>query len=279
MTYRTIVVELDDSREAEKRLGIAASLAVANEAHVVGVTRTNGGLAQASGPAETSRLRNRFQHAMDRPGVRSCEIRTLEGDAACGVSLQGCYCDLLILGQDPGHGQPVQQHVDFLEFVVLNAGCPVLVVPGQQMRAGGDSPLKTGAVETEAHTGSHVIIGWNASRSAGRAVRDAMPILVRATKVHLVVINAGSTQGKQGLHGEEPGADMALYLSRHGVDVEVVQLTVDVDAGKALLSFADRFSCDLIVAGGMAHHAGSSLFGGATRTLLEHAHLPVLMSH
>lgn len=277
MSYKTILVELDDSNTAEIRIGIASSLA-AEDAHVVGAvlagnvaqTQRDGDLSAEAGIPEEAN--QRFRRVANRLGIRSIETRTIDGDVANAMSVQGCYCDLLVLGQDPGRGETMSQHVDFLEYVVLNAGCPVLVVPERQMRIGA-----------EARVGSHVLVGWNASRSAGRAVRDAMPVLVRASRVDLMVINAGNgkgAQGKQGLHGEEPGADIALFLARHGVNVQVVQLIVDEEAGKTMLSFADRLSSNLIVAGGMAHpHAGRLLTGGATRTLLEHAHLPVLMSH
>jgi len=272
MPYKTIAVELD-SGQAEMRIAIAASLAMTDESHVVGVMLAPGTLQAEPILKESSQRNDFFRRAMDRPGVRSYETRTLQGDGADALSLQGCYCDLMILGQDPGLGEPVSQHIDFVEYVVLNAGCPVLTIPGQQMRIGSE----TGPADLERHVGSHVMIGWNASRSAGRAVRDAMPILVRAVKVHLAVINAGRMQG---MHGEEPGADIALYLARQGVNVEVLQLIVDEEPGETLLSFADRLSCNLLVAGGMAHpYSRSFLMGGATRTLLQHAHLPVLMSH
>ena len=82
-------------------------------------------------------------------------------------------------------------------------------------------------------------------------------------------------------HGEEPGADIALYLARHGVKVTVSRVDApDLDVGNQLLSRAFDLSADLIVMGAWGHSRLRELIlGGVTRTLLESMTVPVLMAH
>jgi nucleotide-binding universal stress UspA family protein len=170
----------------------------------------------------------------------------------------------MVLEQGDARSDAPAFSTDFVEYVVINCACPVLVVPGS-----------ASGTESGASTGDRVLIAWNASSMAARAVRDAMPFLMRAGKVHVAIINSAPDTP-----GTEPGAQVAAYLARHGIDAEVVRQTVDTDAGSALLSLADRLSSTLLVMGCAAHQRGRGLLiGGATRTVLQSARIPVLMSH
>lgn len=281
MSYKSVLVQVDGIDPIGPRVEIAVGIALAEEAHLIGAAPATIGAEQtpatASDPGSVepapaiaeggspARLRadaalDRFDDMARRNGVASFERRLIEGDPATGFSLQGRYADLLVLGQNDGRSDSPAPRADFLEYVVINCARPVLVVPA----TGNGGPV-----------GSRVLIGWNAGVAAARAVRDAVPFLIRAKQVHVVIINADPD-----VHGEEPGADIALYLARHGINVEVVRQTVDADAGRTLLSMADRLSCDLLVMGCVAHmHTRSLLLGGATRTVLQSTHIPVLMSH
>ena len=121
------------------------------------------------------------------------------------------------------------------------------------------------------------MVGWNAGREAARAVADALPLLVRAAAVEVLIIDA--ERGPAG-HGQEPGADIARYLARHGAQVEVRRLSSDgEDLGRLLLSQAAAFGADLLVMGAYGHaRLNELIFGGVTRTALRDADLPVLMS-
>jgi nucleotide-binding universal stress UspA family protein len=121
-----------------------------------------------------------------------------------------------------------------------------------------------------------VLLAWNASREATRATTDALPFLKAADKVVVAPVKPD-----RAAHGEAPGTDIGLYLSRHGVRVEVAAIQgTDLDAGNALLSRAADLSIDLIVMGGYGHSRMSELIlGGVTRTMLESMTVPVLMSH
>jgi nucleotide-binding universal stress UspA family protein len=167
-----------------------------------------------------------------------------------------------VLGQvDPD--EPPYVGRDLPEQVVLASGRPVLVVPHDW----APGPL-----------GDRVLLAWDASRAAARALSDAVPILERAESV--LVVSATPKSIWLGLV-ELPGADMALHLARHQIEVEVQTVDTDgMETGDALLSFAADRGCDLLVMGAYAHSRVRELvLGGATRTILNSMTLPVLMAH
>jgi nucleotide-binding universal stress UspA family protein len=175
---------------------------------------------------------------------------------------------LLVIGQnDPDHFSPAVMD-DFTEDVVLHSARPVLIVPYV-----GHFP----------EVGKRILISWDASKEATRAIQYALPLLRQADIVQVVIFNANrSTE----LHGEEPGADIALYLARHGIKVEVSQHQTGsdrqdkLDVGNALLSLANDFSSDLLVMGAYGHSRfRETILGGVTRTILGSMTLPVLMAH
>ena len=108
-----------------------------------------------------------------------------------------------------------------------------------------------------------MLVAWNASREATRAVNDALPLLEAAAKVTVLVVNPAV--GMRG-HGEVPGADMALHLARHGVRAEASALTShDVEIGALLLSQAAELEADLIVMGAYGHSRLRELVMGGAR--------------
>jgi nucleotide-binding universal stress UspA family protein len=122
-----------------------------------------------------------------------------------------------------------------------------------------------------------ILVAWNAGREAVRAVADARALLVRAEAVEVLVVDP---EGRRAGHGEEPGADIARHLARHGAQVEVRRLSSGgEDVGRVLLSQAAAFGADLVVMGAYGHsRLNEWIFGGVTRTILREAGLPVLMS-
>jgi nucleotide-binding universal stress UspA family protein len=148
------------------------------------------------------------------------------------------------------------------EKLLLASGAPILVIP---------TGWKCEPI------GKKILIGWNASREARRAVADALPFLVAARSVTLLVVDSDERAGR---HGEEPGADIALYLARHGVHVEVEQVSSHGAAvAEIIQSSAADHGVDLIVIGAYSHaRSVEMVFGGVTRTLLKQTPIPVLMS-
>jgi nucleotide-binding universal stress UspA family protein len=122
-----------------------------------------------------------------------------------------------------------------------------------------------------------VLVAWNATRESIRAVADAMPLLAKAEAVEVLV--ADHQRRPEG-HGQEPGADIARHLARHGAHVEVRRMSSEgKDVGTLLLSQAATFRADLLVMGAYGHsQLREWVFGGVTRTVLYEAGLPVLMS-
>jgi nucleotide-binding universal stress UspA family protein len=280
MPYKDLLVHLDESKSCARRVDAAVRLAARHGAHLTGVypiveipllnyireqiPRELQASMEAEAQAQADLALKRFREAAERGGV-ACETRTdraLDTTLASVVSMHARYADLVVLGQaDPD--APPYAGSDLPEEVVLASGRPVLMVPHD--RAPG--PF-----------GDRVLVAWDASRAAARAVGDAMPILEQAISVLVVSINPKSTPAG---HGELPGADIALHLARHEVSAEVEAVDTDrMDTGDALLSFAADHGCDLLVMGAYAHSRVRELvLGGATRTILQSMTLPVLMAH
>lgn len=147
--------------------------------------------------------------------------------------------------------------------LLRTSGVPILIVPDTKVVAG---------------VGDRVLVAWNASREARRAITDAMPFIAMAKAVTILVIDAD-----KGIHyyGEEPGADLALHLARHGAHVEVTQVSSDgVPIAEVILAHAAKHGADLIVAGARSHSRPTEIiFGGVTRSLLAQLTIPLLMSH
>lgn len=279
MGYKTILVHVDDSTHVDERIRIAARIAAIEGAHLIGAAMTgvsrfvyrNTDLNENDpniGPhMELVRERARSALAAFEPkikslGVTSYEQRLIDDDAGSGLTLQASYSDLVVVGQtDPEEISPAKMP-ELPAYVVMNAGRPVLIVP----YAGHFDNLA-----------GNVLIAWDGSTQATRAVTSAIPLLKRATIAKVVIFNADANPG---IHGEQPGADIALYLARHNVNVEVLQKKTVLDIGNALLSLVADESADLLVMGGYGHSRFREvLLGGATRTILASMTVPVLMSH
>jgi len=280
MSYRTILVHVDKSANTASRITLAANLADREGAHLVGTAMTGvprymyaGSPFDLTGAMVTEYVRfastradealAAFEEITARIGVQSVESRRREEDEYFGLCLQARYADLVVLSQANAEDRDTGGLLlDLPEYVVLNCGRPVLLVP------------KAGEFES---VGSRPLIAWNGSMEAARAITAAIPLLKRANKVTVALFDA--QVGDNG-HGEEPGADIALYLARHGVKVEVQRNRSPIDAGKAILSLATDLNADLLVMGAYGHSRFREvMLGGATRTVLATMTLPVLMVH
>jgi nucleotide-binding universal stress UspA family protein len=199
-----------------------------------------------------------FDDIVRRYGVRSewRSVPYLSED----VEVHAHYADLAVVARPDPAGQTAGPP-GLVESLVLTSGRPVIVVPPRGM----------------ASRGRRILVGWNAGREAVRAVGDALPLLVRAEAVEVSIVDP---ERQRAAHGEEPGADIARYLARHGVHVEVRRLSSGgEDVGHVLLSQATALGADLVVMGAYGHsHLSEWIFGGVTRTVLHEAGLPVLMS-
>jgi nucleotide-binding universal stress UspA family protein len=121
-----------------------------------------------------------------------------------------------------------------------------------------------------------VMVCWDGSRAATRAIADSLPFLAKAKAVEIVIVGS-----KEGQRDQVPGADLGQHLARHGLKVDVKRITSpEIDVASTILSYAADSNADMIVMGGYGHsRLREFVLGGVTRGLLESMTVPVLMSH
>jgi nucleotide-binding universal stress UspA family protein len=279
MDYATILVHLDASRRTHQRLHIAIRLAQDFHATLVGLL--------AIGHADPSSIRylvdgdryltsyrewhnhigevarHAFFGATDELLIPT-EWHAPEGGAVDCVVAQAHTADLLVLGQhDPADKDAFVGH-HFVESVVLQCGRPVLVVP-----YAGVFP----------QSGKNVLVAWNGSREAARAIHDALPFLRRAQTIDVVTWTQPDAPLNQ---WRSPPRYAIEWLARHQVQARLHDINVASgdDTGQMLLSMAADQGSDLIVMGAYGHGRMRELvMGGVTRTLLASMTVPVLLSH
>ena len=280
MAYKTILVHVDGSAQQESRMRACAPLAAADDAHLVGGAATgfswldlallSGSMAAPVSPAGFEALRataashlDLFREQAARLGVASSEARLIEDVPTYALLLQARYADLVVLSQDQDDAPDQPARVRRLpEHLALHGARPVLVVPASYDGA----PIP-----------GTVVAGWDGSVQAMRALNAALPLLTRADSVKLALVDPDRLTE---LHGDEPGADMALWLARHGVKVEVVVERGAVTAGRTLVRLAQDVGAGLMVSGAYGHSRYREwVLGGATRELLERAPVPLLIAH
>jgi nucleotide-binding universal stress UspA family protein len=276
MSYKTILVHVDAGKRCPMRMDLAIQLARKHDAHLVGLHslapfEPPGYVMAEMGPAiidaqrqiaakELARAEAEFTRRVSAAGLAKVEWRSAADDPVEAVTLHARYADLVVIGQsDPS--EDARLPLDFPERVVLGGGRPVLILPS----AGSFTAV-----------GKRILVAWNGSPEATRAVTDAIPLLQQADNVHIMAINPREEE-----RAHVPGADIGLYLARHGVRVEIkTDQGAEIDVGNELLSRAADLDADLIVMGGYGHSRLKEwVLGGATRTILESMTAPVLMSH
>jgi nucleotide-binding universal stress UspA family protein len=215
---------------------------------------------RAESQAEADRAQHAFDENARRAGVSADSIviaATASGAAEKFAEFARDY-DLSIVAQ----AQPDYDIAETLaiEGALFSSGRPVLVVPYIQ-----SSGLKL----------DRVMVCWDGSRNAARAIGDAMPFLLRAGTVEVVTI-----EGRE-RRNELAGAKIAAHLARHGLKVELKPIVApDLDVANAILSYAADASTNFIVMGGYGHtRLREFVLGGATSGLLDAMTVPTLMAH
>lgn len=274
MDYRTILVHTDEARSSDARIAFAAAFAVRHDAHLVGMVPT-GLLRYLYGAApdgyfgdltplfeslrEAAEQRaGRFDTLVRKAGLAAFEHRICDEETGFALAGQSMCADLVIASQtDPE--DPATAHAAIPEYVALHAPCPVLVLP----YAGQFSP-----------DFKRILVAWNASPESARAVRQALPLLVRADEVEVAIFEGNASGGTAG------GPEIALFLSRHGVKVSLWQESVAADVADALLSRVSDYHAQLLVTGCYGHtRLREILLGGVSRTVLRSMTVPTLMAH
>jgi nucleotide-binding universal stress UspA family protein len=278
--WKSIAVFLDDTPKGEKIGKCAAALAYRCGAHLIGIHGMSCNPAEhppdsfACGKKAIDEVFARLRAAEEQKSLAvdrlftalslkqgvSAEFRMIRSYRADDDTvLNSLHCDLVVIGHPDPPGLPKGWSP---ERLLMASGVPVLIIP----------------TEWKSETiGNNILVGWNASREARRAMVDAMPFLNAAQSVTVLVVDPAKRADE---HGEEPGADIALCLARHGAHVDVEQATSDGSPiGEVILSRALNRGVDLIVIGAYSHARWAEIiFGGVTRTLLTQMPVPVLVS-
>lgn len=277
MSLKDIIVHLDTTEACRQRVQAGINLAQEHGANLTGVAVLHQPYIPAYAEAQIgveiieqqqaaqrdalSEIGNGFDTMTSEAGV-SAGWRIVEGEPVDKLSEQARYADLIILSQRPD-SEVLQSGYEIPDRVLLGAGRPVLIIP---------------TIYDGKPFGRRIMVGWDAGRTAARAVHDAMPLLKAADAVTIMVVNP--KPGTDG-HGDLPGADLAAHLARHGVTAEADHTqSKDVSVGDLLLSRGADAQSDMIVIGGYGHARWRELvLGGVTQHLLVNMPLPILMSH
>ena len=274
---KDIVVNLSVNQEGGPAGDYAVSVASALDARLAGVAFVYDPIVPVSGagyiPAEVIETQqadneagakaaiDRFAAATARAGL-SAEPLTLTASLAGAGEQFGRIArrfDLAIVGQANPETSTIEDII--AEATLFESGRPMIVVPYIQK-----APLKL----------DNVMVCWDGSRQAARAIGDALPLLAKAGRVEIVIIT--SERGKQ---DEIAGADMAQHLARHGLKVEVHRISGgNIDVADALLSHVADNGTDFMVMGGYGHsRLREFVLGGVTHSILRSMTVPALMAH
>jgi nucleotide-binding universal stress UspA family protein len=255
----------------------AISMAVALEAHIAGVTFAydpielmsqlsymGGNLVEKDLPdyrGEANATLDRFSEAAGRLTNSSGRLM-LPADLTSSGGQFGRIArrfDLSVVAQPEAEGAAVDKMI--VEGALFDSGRPVIVVPYIQA-----APFKL----------DRLMICWDGSRPAARAIADAMPLLGVAKHAEVVIV-VDEPDKEDELHG----IGIGQHLARHGVDVNINRIIRgEVDVAGALLSHSADSDADLIIMGGYGHSRFRELvLGGVTRSMLRSMTAPVLMSH
>jgi nucleotide-binding universal stress UspA family protein len=274
---KDLVVNLTIGAERDYAAEFAISVAEVFSAHIAGIAfayepvlppSVMGGIPanyieaqRADAEKAASDAVARYEEKARLAGV-SVESRVMGASLAGASDLFGRVArrfDLSVVGQ--AEPDKVAAEDLIIETALFESGRPVVVVPYIQ-RAG--------------LTLDRVMIGWDGSKNAARAIADALPFLSRAKSVDVVIVASDGVKSD-----ELPGADIAQHLARHGLTVEVKRIVSGgIDVANTVLSYAADSAIDFIVMGGYGHsRLREFILGGATRGILTSMTVPVLMSH
>jgi nucleotide-binding universal stress UspA family protein len=279
MSYKTVLLHLNDVRRARRLAQAGAVLSEAFDAHLIGLhvfpayrltppipLPVGGnviGRIKAHLREETDQIAAAFKDAtVTRPGATEWRCITSERrDAAQVVLEQGRAVDLIVASQTDPRWE-LSDVLDFPERLAIESGRPVLVVPNEV---------------TLPELPRRVLVGWKPCREAARAVFDALPLLKAAEEVEVLTFDSGQPAPE----GQLPDTELAAALARHGVDVVLASRQAsDAAVGQEFLRRASEMRADLLVLGAYGHSRLRELaFGGVTRHVLREMTLPVLFSH
>ena len=279
MHFKTILTVVTDQDMLPSTLAHAVTVAEAYDGHLeilcFGVDRTQTGYYYAGAnamvlqetltraTAEGEALAKSARETLEKTNVRWGVDHGVAQLADIGrhVAARARFCDLVVLPQPYGEGKGIELE-PVIEGALFDGQVPVLVVPDSLDPA--PNPQR-------------VVIGWNEGSEAMRAVRSALPILEKADKVHVVVIDPP----KHGPNRSDPGGMLSEFLSRHGVKAEIDVLAKTMPrVSDVLMRHVEDVGADMVVMGAYGHSRfREAILGGATRNMLEQVGVSVFMAH
>ncbi|WP_395647886.1 universal stress protein [Terricaulis sp.] len=191
------------------------------------------------------------------------EVRDATVEAALAhneVVAHARIADLVVMARDRAHRMA---RYELVCDTLFRSGRPMLLLPDG---AKGLAPL------------NRILIAWSPTAEAVHAVQAALPLLEAAKEVRVITVDAMPTPAG---HGQAPGRELAAYLARHGVSVDVSNLDgLGREHAKAIADAALDFGADLIVMGAYGHsRVREFITGGVTQSMLEHSAYPLLLAH
>lgn len=227
---------------------------------VAGVWAELLGRARQEAEAERHRVEARLKQFERGYELRNAEA--LSRDLGRVAAVHARYADVAVMTR-PGDGPGAELREEIIEGVLFHSGRPALIAPPGWSGTG---------------IGKRVVVAWDASREATRALSEADDLLEFSEAVTVLTVDA---KPKMFGHGDQPGANIAAHLSRRGLSADVRNVdSMGRSASLAILEEAKALGADLVVMGGYAHSRLRELmFGGATRELLRVADVPLLMAH
>ncbi len=276
---RDLIVHLEGNKEDKVRLAYAELLAVRHDAFITGLfsnivpdnvySAGYGSMlaAQSASQMQETAMKNgdkaekKLKKMLDKLSAKT-ELRRLDVSFSIApqkVSAETRTSDLMIATRPYNHHSAAPE---LLEAVLFNSGRAVFFAP--------PAIMPNGEID-------HCVVAWRNTRESSRAVSQAMPILTKAKKVTIALI---AEEGSKEFEKAMPGADIARHLDRHGVNVQIRQITEWSNPAEALLNEMARIDGKLLVMGGYGHSRFRELvLGGVTRDVLKNSEFPVLMSH
>lgn len=274
MSIKTILVHVNSDEEENFQLNAAIELALKYKAHICGlyvIQRLNlptyagayipSGVLQAHEQAEQERaekVQAEFNSMVEKSGCTS-EWHCVQGYSDQQINLYGRYSDLIIVGQAEEHNV-LSNEISVEDHILIDSARPILFVP---------------YIGTSLPIGKRILVAWNGTREAVRAISDAMPFLEKAEVVEVVSVS------KSADHDDESLANICTFLERHNINTKASHVvSKDISVADTLLSRSADHNIDLMVMGAYGHsRLREYIFGGATHYMLQHMTIPVLMSH
>lgn len=257
MALRELLVSIDASDTGRERMRFASVLA---QAHGASLTAYYSSPTVSDSPGSPDEIADAIEQEFEGE-LSARKLRgkwMLSGDPIVEDLVEQIkYVDMAILGLGPPEAGESDSQGFRISDVVVSCGRPVLATP--------ISPLPMNLF-------SRVLVAWDGSREATRALHDAIPLLSNDQGVWVASI---------GPDGPALAARAVAHLASHGVKADVdISPALEVDVGSELLQRASMYNADLVVAGVYGRSKlGERLFGGASNTLLHQMLVPILLSH